>query len=663
MRRFRCVSLALLIAVPAYAENVLPSYREVRAHYLPSDGRLLDRNGELLQELRLHWGGRALDWVKLSEMSPALRAAIVEVEDQRFYQHGGVDYRALLGAAWQKLAYGSRRGASTITMQTVNLLEAQHRGPRTLWRKVRQGQLAWELESAWSKDQILEAYLNLVSFRGEHRGIGAAARALFGKDPHGLELKESYLLATLLRAPAMSAAAAGTRLCRYAKEKPALGSCEELKAFARQALGRTQAPELRAGLAPHLARHLLSSQIREQRSTVELRWQQVAWSAVRDQLSRLRSQNVRDAAVVVVDNRTAEVRAYVGGAGDFSAAPAVDMAESRRQAGSTLKPFLYGLTFEKGLLRPESWVLDEPFEVGLERGSYEPDNYDHQFHGPVPVGAALASSLNIPAVRVLDLVGVETFRSKLAELGFRALEEGEHYGPSLALGTADVTLVDLVQAYAALANDGVWRPLRFRAEDPPAKGKKVFSRETAREITAILSDRSLRSLTFGWDSLLATPYPTAAKTGTSKDMRDNWCVGYSKDFTVGVWVGNGGGDPMWAVSGVEGAAPVWRAVMDRLHKGRAVKSFSLAKKTTAPTFERGKFGRILYPASGAVLAIDPDIPEGSQRVLIEAEGEGKLFLNGNELADPLWKPSKGKHRIQLSSKTGAVLDELSFEVR
>lgn len=653
------------MAVSAHA-GFLPTFAEVRARFESSDGRLLDRDGQLLQEQRLDWKGRALGWVPLGEVSPALQRAVLDAEDHRFREHGGVDFRALLGAAWQNLAHGSKRGASTITMQTAAFLEQDgsiRHGRRSLWAKVRQARLAWELEKTWNKDEILEAYLNLVSFRGEHRGIGAAARALFGRDPHGLDLRESTLLATLLRAPGMSAIAAGQRLCREAAANPELGECAGLKAFALATLSHPAAPALRAQLAPHLARRLLSHERKEARSTLRLETQLAAISVVRDQLGALRAQNARDAAVLVVDNHTNEVLAYVGGSGDLSASPEVDMVQGQRQAGSTLKPFLYGLAFHKKYLTPESWLLDEPFEIGLDRGSYEPDNYDHRFHGPVPAKEALASSLNIPAVRVVGLVGVDDFRDLLAGLGFRDLEEGEHYGPSLALGTADVTLADLTAAYVALANGGTWRPLRYLAGEKTAGGRRILSEEAASQVAAILADRGARALTFGWDSVLATPYSAAVKTGTSKDMRDNWCVGFTRDFTVGVWVGNAAGDPMWAVSGVSGAAPIWRALMDRLHRDRRGVPLPTLATKEPPQLERGHFGRILYPQANAILAVDPDIPPAHQRVLLETEGEGTLTLDGTPLADPLWKPVPGKHRLQLSDAKGAVVDELAFEVR
>jgi penicillin-binding protein 1C len=665
------LALLLLAASPGAegGEKLLPSFSEVRAGFESSEGRLLDRDGHLLHEQRVSMKGRTLGWVELKDTSPAFREALLHVEDRRFFSHSGVDLAALAGAAWQRLAYGSRRGASTVTMQLVNLLERApgvSRAKRSLWGKVRQARLAWELENSWSKEQILEAYLNLVSFRGEHRGLHAASRALFAKDPHGLDLRESFLLATLLRAPAMSAEAAATRLCRYAGEVKGLGDCEGLRQLARASLSRPRAPDLRVQLAPHLASQLLGPGRREARSTLSLPLQEAALEAVRDQLLALQKQNARDAAVIVADNRTGEVLAYVGGSGSLSASPQVDMARALRQAGSTLKPFLFALAFEKGYLEPGSWLLDEPYEIGLDRGSYEPGNYDNQFHGPVTAQVALASSLNVPAVRAVGLVGVDAFQGFLQGLGFRALEEGVHYGPSLALGTADITLQDLVQAYMTLANGGRWKALRFVRGDGASVSRKVLSEKAASQVSAILSDRGFRALTFGWDSLLATPYPAAVKTGTSKDMRDNWCVGYSRDFTVGVWMGNGGGDPMWQVSGVSGAAPIWRTLMDRLHRGRPSKPFVQAPRIAgaeAPRFERARFGRILYPAQGAVLAVDPDIPPSRQRVALEAEGEGQLFLNGQLVQDSLWKPEKGRHHLKLSSRKGEVIDSVSFEVR
>ena len=210
-----------------------------------------------------------------------------------------------------------------------------------------------------------------------------------------------------------------------------------------------------------------------------------------------------------------------------------------------------------------------PWRLAVGGGSYRPRNYDEQFHGLVTARTALASSLNIPAVRTLQLVGVEDFWSTLRRLGFRSLEESRFYGPSLALGTADICLEDLVNAYRSIANGGVLTASRLTPDTPPSKEGRVFSRGAAFLVSDILSDRESRALTFGLENPLATRFWTAVKTGTSKDMRDNWCVGYSDRYTVGVWIGNFSGASMWNVSGVSGAAPVWLEIMNYLHRGGA----------------------------------------------------------------------------------------------
>lgn len=666
--RSRAAALALaggggMLLSPG-ARAALPSFAEFRASYRSSEGRLLDRHGVLLQERRLDARGRALEWAPLSAVSPELKRAVLLVEDRRFFSHGGLDYRAALAAAWRNLVAGGHRGASTLTMQLVTYLEPElRRKKRGWWDKVRQANLAWEIEKRWGKEEIFEAYLNLVSFRGEYQGVESAARALFDKAPHGLDARESFLLASLLQNPGMRAARAGDRLCAFAAEEPALGPCAELRAFAALALGAPAKVRRRVSLAPHLAAKLLSPARPEVRTSLDANLQSYAHELLAEQIRALGAQNVRDGAVVVLENKSGQVLAYVGGSGAYSDSPAVDMAEAPRQAGSTLKPFLYGAAFAKGILRPNSWVLDEPLRLSVDgRGDYRPENYDRSFHGPVSVAKALGSSLNIPAVRTIDLVGVDTLRGLMEKVGFAKLRPAEDYGASLALGTADITLLDLANAYRALAREGIYGPVTF---DPAAKettGRRALPAKAAREVSSVLASRDARSLTFGWESLLATPYGAAVKTGTSKDMRDNWCVGYTPAYTVAVWVGNGGGAPMWQVSGVSGAAPVWRALMDRLQEKEAAKPYP-ALAEAAPVFERAAFGRILYPTAGSILALDPDIPAGHEIVEAEVEGAGRLQLDGAELREPRWAPRRGRHTLSLLKHDGTVLDEVKFEVR
>ncbi|MGZ3713446.1 MAG: penicillin-binding protein 1C, partial [Bdellovibrionota bacterium] len=544
---------ALCTSILAFGAD-FPTFAEVKGANQPSEGVLLDRNGELLSELRLNKKERALKWTAIGEVSPALIQSLIETEDKRFASHHGVDWVAMASASFHSVLGGPKRGASTITMQLVSLLKILPKKTkhRSLWEKLQQTRLALELERSWSKDEILEAYFNLVSFRGEIRGIRAASRSLFGKNPGGIDDKEAFLLTALIRSP-------------NAKAAEITGAIRAIKGdiwgdFAEHALNALHPIQAERNLSPHLAQILLHKGESQIITTLDGHLQQLAIETVREQVSSLRAQNLSDAAVLVVENRTGAVLAYVGSSAGFSTASEVDGVRAMRQAGSSLKPFLYGLAWEKNILNPHSPLLDEPFEITYANGTYHPENYDHQYHGMVEAQVALASSINIPAVRVLNLLGVDAFRDRLASLGFSDLLEAESYGPSLALGTADVSLWDLVNAYRTLANEGQYSELRLRPSASAGTKRRVYTVEASRMVASAISNSQNRLLGFGWDNILSTPYASAVKTGTSKDMRDNWCVGFTKEFTVGVWVGNFTGTPMQNVSGVSGAAPIWRAL-------------------------------------------------------------------------------------------------------
>lgn len=682
----------------------LPDFSTLREGYRASDGVLLDRRGEVIHEVRLDRRIRRLEWTPLDETSAALRRAVLEAEDQRFYQHAGVDWKALAAGGWQTLVSRGSRGSSTITMQLVSLLVRElqpQEERRTLMQKWLQIRAARALERRWSKEQILEAYLNLVHFRGELQGIRAASRGLFGKQPHGLTDVESVVLASLLRAPNAGATDVTVRAVRLAARLGLLPSPQEVEAVARRALGARYRIEPQAGLAPHVASRLLPAGAplphgpRIAHSTLEGRLQRWASEVLQEHLQYLASSNVQDGAVLVVENETGEVLAYLGNGGTFSSARYVDGIQALRQAGSTLKPFLYGLAFQERLLTPLSLLEDRPLEIPVPGGLYRPENYDNRFRGPVTARVALASSLNIPAVRTLNLVGIEKYLRLLEDLGFRRLRGADFYGPSLALGSADVTLWDLVNAYRTLANEGRYRPLRMAPREEPGLERQVLSPQAAFLVSQVLSDREGRSVTFDLESPLATRFWTAVKTGTSKEMRDNWCVGYSSDYTVGVWVGNFSGAPMWNVSGLSGAAPVWVEIMNWLHRSRSshppapppgVDSFWVEgtrlsgprkewflQGTEVRRLEKAvsrRLSRIRYPLQGTLIALDPDIPEGRQRLLLEVDGDGAgltWVLDGKTLgpaSSPVsWPPQVGPHTLSLLDETGRTLDTVEFSVR
>ncbi|HEX9418201.1 MAG TPA: penicillin-binding transpeptidase domain-containing protein, partial [Methylomirabilota bacterium] len=383
---------------------------------------------------------------------------------------------------------------------------------------------------------------------------------------------------------------------------------------------------------------------------------------------------------------------------NLSGARFVDLVQARRQAGSALKPFLYGLAFDERLLTPASLLEDGPLEVATPTGLYRPHNYDERFRGFVSARTALAGSLNVPAVRTLGLVGADAMVGQLRRFGFAGVTEGgEYYGPSLALGSADVSLWEMVGAYRALATGGVWSPLSLRpGEGTPKDGRRVLSEGAVFLVSSILSDRESRGVTFGLENPLSTRFWTAVKTGTSKEMRDNWAVGYSSRYTVGVWVGNAEGEPMKNVSGVTGAAPVWLEVMGWLHartpsappappRGIARARVAFAGEAEPAREEwfaagtepadpaavpAGTLPRIVSPVGGTIIALDPDIPHERQRVAFESRDPApgqRWLLDGALLGETgdlvLWQPVPGRHRLSVVGRDGRALDTVTFLVR
>jgi len=392
------------------------------------------------------------------------------------------------------------------------------------------------------------------------------------------------------------------------------------------------------------------------------------------------------------------VLAYVGSAGPRSSARQVDGVRALRQAGSTLKPFLYALAMERRYLTAASLVKDSAIYLDTATGAYIPQDYDKEYKGLVSVRTALGNSLNIPAVRTLVLVGVEPFRDRLYELGYEHITEaGDYYGYSLALGSAEVSLWEQAEAYRTLARGGRKAPLHVVAESASPDDQALLPADVSFIVSDMMSDPAARTLTFGIDNHLNTPFWSAVKTGTSKDMRDNWCIGFSSRYTVAVWVGNFEGDSMHDVSGVTGAAPVWRELMMELHRDAP----SIAPKppanvvAAATRFANGieaprrewftsdqqntptatiavsaPMPRIASPANGMVIAVDPDIPTAYQKLPISAEGATprmRLKLNGHELARAdrvtLWTPEAGDYALELAEEHGKVLDRIVFTVR
>ncbi|WP_423192615.1 penicillin-binding protein 1C [Cupriavidus sp. H18C2] len=714
-------ALAGVLLLWAAVAQAVPTFREVRGNWRSADIVVTDRHGQPVARVRDDFQARRGDWVTLADTSPALRTAIVLSEDRRFYAHSGVDWQGVAAAAWANLWNTRTRGASTLTMQLAGLLDddLRARGGRSFGQKVGQAISASSLERGWSKDQILEAYLNLVPYRGELVGLSAMSQTLFGKVPSGLDARESAVAVALVRSPNASAQQVARRACGILREMRQPRECDGLDGFTALVLAkstRAGADSMHArrdaNLAPHLAR-LLVTRARAATpagtppparivSTLDAAMQRVAADSLARHLRELAGRNVEDGAVVVIDNASGDVVAYVGSSGALSAAPEVDHAAALRQAGSTLKPFLYEQAIEERRLTAASLLDDRPVNLPTGGGLYIPQNYDHRYAGWVSLRAALGSSLNVPAVRTLVMVTPHRFHRRLVSLGLPLTQSGDYYGYSLALGSADVSLLSLTNAYRSFANAGTYAPPRMAMDGPRPASRAVMSPAAAYVIGDVLADRHARARTFGLDSPLTTRFWTAVKTGTSKDMRDNWCVGWSQRYTVGVWVGNASGAAMHDVSGVSGAAPVWHEVMEALHRGTPSRAPAMpggveritlqfedglepAREevflagTTMQRVGVGKPGKsqgtpaIASPADGTIFALDPDIPPAAQRVWFHADGlTGQTAdavswrLNGQPLGkggQVAWLPWPGRHRVALVDARGQVVHEIGIEVR
>jgi penicillin-binding protein 1C len=676
----------------------VPSFSAVRAAYVPSDAWLLDRHGVVIASMRIRYDVRRLAWVPLADVSPALVIAIVEGEDRHFWRHHGVDWRSVAGAARDQLIPHQRRGASTITMQLATLLRGRRagRGLGEWIGKLEQVRVARSLERSWTKPEILEAYLNLLGYKGELQGIGAAAAQLAGKAPDGLTGPESVVLAALLPDPGAASQRVIARACARGRELRPAVDCASVRMAAQEIFG-SNAAMAGDSLAPQLAHELLKLPGQRLRTSLDSNIQRMTRDIVRSHISALADHNVRDGAALVVDNATGEVLAYVSSAAPDSRGGEVDGVRAPRQAGSTLKPFLYQLALEQRYLTAASLLADSPLSLDTASGVYIPQDYDHDFKGLVSVRTALASSLNVPAVRALVLVGVEAFRDRLNSLGYDGIKrEGSYYGYSLALGSAEVTVWQQAQAYRTLARGGEWSPLTL--DGAPTTSQRLLAADATFVVGDILGDPAARSVTFGLDSHLDTNFWTAVKTGTSEDMRDNWCIGFSRQFTVAVWVGNYDGDSMRDVSGVSGAAPIWHDIMAALQSGlvseEAAPPPGMTEHLTSfsPPVEPprrewylsgttpGSGGvavvpatvrpRIQSPANGMIIALDPDIPAGHQRVLITVSGARpgmRLMLNDRQLGpavrDRLWQPRPGAYYLTLEDASGRRLDRVLFRVR
>lgn len=544
-------------------------------HHISNSLRIYDNNGELLREI-VNGEGSRTRWQPLAEISPLVVQATLAAEDQRFFEHWGVDPQAVVRAFRDNLKSGRVvSGASTVTMQLARLIQPH---PRTLLGKLGEMIDAARLETLYSKEQILEHYLNRAFYGAGSIGVEAASHRYFGKPSLHLSLAEAALISGLPKAPSdlnplrdKQRAQKRQRWVLTRMRRSQKISQEELE------LAQTEPLQLRAKPPQPYAMHFtdyvveLDPEPGEVHTTLDLTVQKQIEQMVGTHVKRLAIGGMTNAAVVVLDNRHCDILAMVGSSDYWeSNTGSVNGALAKRQPGSALKPFTYGLAFE-AKMTPASVVADVETRYGEANGRlFEPKNYSGKFSGPVLAGKALGRSLNVPAIRVANYVGVDKLLDRLHQLGFDSLDQSaEHYGLGLTLGNGEVTLLELAQAYATLARGGRTCQTRALKNRPATESQQAFSPQISFLLTSILSDETARIQAFGPNNPLLLGFPVAVKTGTSGNWRDSWAVGYTEQITVAIWAGDFSSRPMHQIAGAIGAGPLFHKVMKYMvHRDR-----------------------------------------------------------------------------------------------
>lgn len=695
----------------------------------PSGKRqVVDRKGEPLS-YTFSRGWNYSDQRPLHAIPEGVQRAFVEAEDHRFYEHSGVDWIARCHAMWQNLrALRPVRGASTISEQVVRMF---HPRPRTVWSRFVEGFEARALERRFSKKEILEFYLNQVPFGARRRGVVQAARYFWDRDIETLSDRERLALAVMVRAPDRldlhkNPHGIDRGVSILADDLVRKGALDE---NARAALSLERLNQTRTDLtvrADHFIRYVQARVSTGDASTIrttisadlQRRIQEILDTRVR----ALASKQVTDGAVLVVHNRTAEVVAWVNAGGDEEGVGGqIDAIVTPRQPGSTLKPFLYAAALAKGWT-PATIITDAPLAEPVGAGLHTYRNYSRMYYGDISLREALGNSLNIPAIKGVQFVGKFEFLQFLRSVGFVSLDKGaEFYGEGLALGNGEVTLFELVQGYSTLARRGVWRPLTVTLDDDRserATARQVMSPAVSSLIGDILSDPQARRREFGGDGLLRLPVQTAVKTGTSTDYRDAWVIGYTEDYTVGVWMGNLNRSSMHDITGAKGPALVLRTVFAELqrlgesqslyldpsllHRGVCPLSGKLAGSScphveelfiagTEPTarcderhgvekrpYSDAHHGSptvgITMPTPGLHVARDPRIPDGLEALPFEIAASGEVsevqwIVDGREFAKTtgdatkaLWPLVEGRHTVKAVARFAATGEVVTSQV-
>ncbi len=601
-RTFFSFSLTLVIVLFAYLTydlvfKDLPQASDLTTIDQKVSTKILDRKGRLLYNI---YKDENRTIIPLSAVSEDMIHATVAIEDQEFYNHHGFSIKGIIRSAIANMKGESiQQGGSTITQQLVKntLLTPE----QTLKRKLREVVLAIVVDGTYTKDQILEMYFNEIPYGGSTYGVEEAAQRYFGKHASELDLAESAMLAGLPAAPSAYTPFGTNPERAYARQAEVLRrmiedgyiTSEEAEQARQEKLSFVQdktdiqAPHfvmyIRTLLANLYGEEALTQGGLEVRTTLDLDVQHQAEAAVQTEISKLKNLHVTNGAAMVTNPKTGEILAMVGSVNyfDFEHDGQVNVATRPRQPGSSIKPITYATAFELGKLTPSSIIQDAPITYQVVGSPpYSPQNYDGKFHGNVTAREALASSYNIPAVKTLASIGINTMIDKATSMGISTWTDRKRFGLSLTLGGGEVLMTDMTQVYGTFANGGTTVPLNpilyvrnyknkvlyyntcaINQEQCP--GTQTLSSATAYQITDILSDNTARTPAFGPQSVLNIPgQQVAVKTGTTNNLRDNWTIGYTNDRLVATWVGNNDNTPMsYVASGITGASPIWNEIM------------------------------------------------------------------------------------------------------
>lgn len=586
----------LSIVISIFVFNDLPSPQKLSSNEFPVSTKILDRHGQLLYEI---YAEQNRTPIHLADLPDYIKQATIAIEDKNFYQHHGFAWEGITRAVLNIIFKKNLQGGSTITQQLIKttLLTPD----RTLKRKLREAILSLAAEIRYSKEEILEMYLNHIPYGGTSYGIEQAAQTYFGKSAKDLNLAEAALLAGLPQAPTRYSPFGANPKLAQDRQRQVLNrmvqdnyiSPEQLDQAVNSPL--TYAPQTQNIKAPHFSlyiKELLVDKYGEPlvekgglrvTTSLDLNLQEYAESAIASETAKLQKANVSNAAALVTIPRTGEILAMVGSKNYFDDTidGNVNITTRLRQPGSSIKPINYAVSLLKGF-NPATMLLDVPvcFTVSGQR-AYCPKNYDNTFHGAVQMRFALGNSFNIPAVKMLAANSVESMVATASAMGITTFQDSRNYGLSLTLGGGEVKMVDMAVAFGVFANAGLKIDLtpilkietytgelleQIDLDHQLPVGEKVLPPEVTYLISHILLDNNARSQAFGSNSQLVIPgHAVSVKTGTTDDLRDNWTIGFTPSFLVAAWTGNNDNSPMspWLVSGVSGAAPIWHQIMTK----------------------------------------------------------------------------------------------------